>query len=243
MKKECYNIVQLLLNRGTDIEARNLDRETALHIAAKMGHEQIVHLLLDRGADIEAKKLNSETALHVAAKMGHEQIVHLLLDRGADIEAKNGYLETALHLATLKGDDKIMNLLLDRGADVDAKDKGLRTASQIAFSVKNFEMGMLMGLFVQLQKMQAIREQVILGVESVGQQDAIFEVFWDLPRYCERENDGKLELSSLLTLSGTAERAYATTCEEYLNWCWPESGRETLRLIQSALGQDTYSGL
>ena len=53
---------------------------TALHRAAKNGHEAVVGLLLDKGAMIDEKEMNGWTALHWAAENGHDAVVRLLLD-------------------------------------------------------------------------------------------------------------------------------------------------------------------
>ena len=48
-------LVGLLLDRGTDIQAKDSAVQTPLHMAASDGHEAAIGLLLDRGADTEAK--------------------------------------------------------------------------------------------------------------------------------------------------------------------------------------------
>ena len=74
-------VVQLLLEKGADVEARTTTRETALYEAALKGHKAVVQILLEKEANI------------VAASTGHEEIVRLLLEKGADVEAMaSGYL-------------------------------------------------------------------------------------------------------------------------------------------------------
>lgn len=62
-------MVQLLLKSGADVkEKTSIDEWTALHIAAKNGHEQLVYLLLENGADIGARIGAGEGAVpHLAA--------------------------------------------------------------------------------------------------------------------------------------------------------------------------------
>jgi ankyrin repeat protein len=73
-------MVQLLLDRNADIQAKNNTDYTALHLAAENGHEATVRLLLDRKADINAKLDDSRTALQLAIEKGHEATIQLLSD-------------------------------------------------------------------------------------------------------------------------------------------------------------------
>ncbi len=82
-------IVQLLINSGSDINAQSTHYETPLHLASACGNTEIVHILLTRGAKIIAKDIVGDTPLHYAAGSGNIEIVKLLRDSGADIHAKN----------------------------------------------------------------------------------------------------------------------------------------------------------
>jgi ankyrin repeat protein len=71
-------VVQLLLEKGADVDAKDNDGGTALHKTAGSGHEAVVRLLLEKGADVDAKSNDGWTALHWAAESGHEAVVQLL---------------------------------------------------------------------------------------------------------------------------------------------------------------------
>ena len=55
-RKDRESIVSLLVEKGADVNAKNIDGKTPLHKACEYGNEAIVSLLLEKGADVNAKK-------------------------------------------------------------------------------------------------------------------------------------------------------------------------------------------
>ncbi|KAI4117701.1 MAG: hypothetical protein LQ345_002125 [Seirophora villosa] len=102
---------------GADLNVKNLDGETGLHIAVSQQYYGIVERLLILGSDPRMPDRHSTTALHVAVGDGAKPIVQLLLQHGADVMACDRFGETALHCAVEKGDTPIVLLLLQHGAD------------------------------------------------------------------------------------------------------------------------------
>ncbi len=97
-------IIQALLNKGADLNAKNTREETVLMLAscAIGASNDIVKILLDRGANVNAKKIDGETILICAAAQGHPNIVKLLLEKGADPNARRQDGMTATKLAVEK---------------------------------------------------------------------------------------------------------------------------------------------
>tara|TARA_R110002003_G_scaffold1184_5_gene22605 strand:+ start:12133 stop:14583 length:2451 start_codon:yes stop_codon:yes gene_type:complete len=129
-------VVQLLVDRGADVKAKDNDGVTVLH-SAVVSNEAVVQLLVDRGADVNAKVNCGITVLQFAAKEGNEAVVQLLVDRGADVNAKDTSGFTVLHAAAFseRKNEAVVQLLVDRGADVNAKDNsGLTVLHAAAFS-------------------------------------------------------------------------------------------------------------
>ena len=142
-------VVELLLNRGADIEARNDKGQTPLHVAAYVNTEPYMsELLLDWGADIHALDGHAKTPCRLASEGGwlndtavYQRLcaefefwhtadfwndasvadVRAELERGADIHARGGYGATPLdHAVSWSDDPAVAALLLDMGADIEA---------------------------------------------------------------------------------------------------------------------------
>lgn len=66
---DSVDAVKLLLDRGADVNGADWNGDTPLHVAARLGANDLVSLLFERGADLEAKNLDGETALDAVARL------------------------------------------------------------------------------------------------------------------------------------------------------------------------------
>ncbi|CZR58832.1 related to beta transducin-like protein [Phialocephala subalpina] len=112
--------MQLLLQKGADVEAKDKRDQTPLYLASMNGHYKVAQLLLDQGADVKAATTNGWTPLHVASTKVHCEVIQLLLDQGADVKAATTDGWMPLHVASANGYREVTQLLLDQGADVKA---------------------------------------------------------------------------------------------------------------------------
>ena len=134
---------------GADVDFRNQQGFTPLHVAAQEGHNKVAELLIAKGANVNTSgRLIGTTPLDSAALLGHKEMVELLIDSGADINPqiitgetplqraeqrghsaiaeilrKHGGKagEVTLQLAILKGQKDVAKSLITGGADVNAK--------------------------------------------------------------------------------------------------------------------------
>lgn len=126
-------IVESLLAAGADVNIRSAtsrwtalhyaSRSTALHCAAKLGHDRILSALLEGGADKDAVDQDGLSPLSLAAMKGHLPIVQALLGAGCDVNIRDTCGRTALHVAAVRGHDEVLSILLTNGADKDAVDQ------------------------------------------------------------------------------------------------------------------------
>ena len=110
------DVVQVLLDAGSNVNAESPGGGTALMAAASRGNPDIVQSLLAAGADVNMKGLQGNTALILAAMRGHTSLVQILLDKGADPDMETERGLTALSIATRKNDTEIIRLLREAGA-------------------------------------------------------------------------------------------------------------------------------
>ena len=123
VKANFVEVVRVLIQAGFDLNARDDQGETALHVAARFGHSDCARLLLAttnlRRANLEiAEKTYGWTPLFVACVDGHVPIVEILIDAGADIERLDSSGWTPKEHAALRGHIDIATRLADATAEL-----------------------------------------------------------------------------------------------------------------------------
>lgn len=121
------NGVSSLIEYGADVDQKDTNGCTPLHVSLENRNEGLARQLLKYGASTQSADLLGNTALHWASRaIASKQLFRELLNHGSQVNSKNSRGETPLHLAIKYGGsstvwlDTIMRLLLDHGADVNA---------------------------------------------------------------------------------------------------------------------------
>jgi len=117
-KSNSVTIVKLLVRAGIDVNHRDEQGETALHVAARFGHVECACALLDatsgQKADIDIPENTfGWTPLFIASVDGHLPIVELLIDAHADLDRVDLSGWTAKEHAALRGHMSIANRLAE----------------------------------------------------------------------------------------------------------------------------------
>ncbi|XP_042623132.1 poly [ADP-ribose] polymerase tankyrase-2 isoform X4 [Cyprinus carpio] len=77
-------ICELLLRKGANVNEKNKDFLTPLHLAAEKSHNDIIEVLVKHEAKVNVVDNLGQTALHRAAHCGHLQTCRVLLSVGCD---------------------------------------------------------------------------------------------------------------------------------------------------------------
>lgn len=85
--------IEYVIRLGVDLEARDMNHRTALHVACNENRLEAVQVLVNAGADINALTISDGewTPLMEACTAGSIQIVEFLLEHGADPMIVNSY--------------------------------------------------------------------------------------------------------------------------------------------------------
>lgn len=126
-------IIKLLVCAGAQVNAKNTQGFTPLHLAAGYGAPEVVEVLVQAGADVNIMGPTGRTPLHLAAYKGRlntsyqvdvdGKAIKLLVQAGAQVDVRDKAEDTPLHLAARDcHNPKNIELLVQAGAKINARD-------------------------------------------------------------------------------------------------------------------------
>ena len=109
-------LIELLLNKGSAIDATDLQGNTALHWSVYRNNLKLTQIFLKYHANPNILDTVGRTALHWSAYNGNVKITQLLLLSGANVHQLDGNNNSVLQWGIASGNSEIVKVLLDHGA-------------------------------------------------------------------------------------------------------------------------------
>jgi len=109
--------VQLLLDKGANVNSVTKWGISPLHYAANSGNEKMVDLLLKRGAKINDNRYTYCQPIHYSK---NKAVISILLSNGAKLNSRSDNAGLPIHMATSMGYKEAVEFYLENGVDVNS---------------------------------------------------------------------------------------------------------------------------
>ncbi|CAJ0938513.1 unnamed protein product [Ranitomeya imitator] len=139
VKLNLFGIIKALIDKGTDVNARNDIQYTPLLLAAELGKPEAAQALIEKGAHIEDRTPNLSTALHLSVQGGDVSTMKLLLRKGINVNITGPGDQTPLHVAAYHNRPDLCDILLSASANVNAVTKEAVTPLHLASQRNNVD--------------------------------------------------------------------------------------------------------
>ena len=112
--------IDFILTLDVDLELKNKDGNTPIHLAVLSENEYLTYRLIKLGAKLDKRNNLGDSVLHSAVRGGNLKIVNLIIYHNGNLLSKNKLGETALHTSLVgpKKDLKIIMSLVAGGSDL-----------------------------------------------------------------------------------------------------------------------------
>ena len=112
-------------------------KNTALHIASKLGNLDLVVLLLNLGADMEAKNIVRQTPICLAIRYGNLSVFNYLLKKGASLNLIDVEKNSPIQIACI-GKNKNTLKMLSKLIDIEKKKDNFKESIQKCYRVTSW---------------------------------------------------------------------------------------------------------
>lgn len=120
-KNRAEDLRTLINENPQNVNARDSDQCTPLHVAACYNSVECLQILIQSGAVIGVENEFEVTPLHYAVSHSSIECLQILIQSGANINAKNVHGDTALHHAAYRSSIECLQILLQSSADTSIK--------------------------------------------------------------------------------------------------------------------------
>jgi hypothetical protein len=114
------DLLKILIDNGSDINASDDEGLQAIHYAASEGNNHCLIYILDKGANVNSANDDGWQAIHASTREGHLTSLEILLSYGADANSieRGGWYP--VHFAADNGHSNCLELLISHGADANS---------------------------------------------------------------------------------------------------------------------------
>lgn len=117
------DVRHLLEEKGADVNIKDENDYTPLHVAAQKGKLEIAKELLSHKANANARDIENLTPLHIAVGNRNVEVAKVLISARSDVNAQDKNGMTPLHWAAHEGELEAAKFLVFARADVNAETK------------------------------------------------------------------------------------------------------------------------
>jgi len=194
------DMLQFLLNHGADVNYRQGDLRTLLHLAASHGELGVARVLLGHRADVDSRDNWGKTPLHLLFEDNYRgddvpDFARLLLEHGADVNRRDRDNNTPLHLTMGSWMCECAGILLNNGADANAGNNEGKTPLHLLFENGYYDEDDLLYIARLLLKhgadvnIQAMDEWAPLHGAAFDGRPGIARVLLENGAHVDAEND------------------------------------------------------
>ncbi|ANQ10260.1 Ankyrin [Plasmodium coatneyi] len=117
--QDMINVSRLLIEKKIDVNEKNKNGKTSLHIASEYNYVKGIELLIKNHAQINALDNEGNTPLMCSIKRSKEEAAILLIEKGADVNIKDGDMNSVLHICAKEHLGNIaQSILLTQKVDI-----------------------------------------------------------------------------------------------------------------------------
>ncbi|EUD68824.1 hypothetical protein C922_00512 [Plasmodium inui San Antonio 1] len=116
---DMINVSRLLIEKKIDVNEKNRNGKTSLHIASEYNYVKGIELLIKNHAQINALDNENNTPLMCSIKRSKEEAAILLIENGADVNIKDEDMNSVLHICVREHLGNIaQSILLTQKVDI-----------------------------------------------------------------------------------------------------------------------------
>jgi ankyrin repeat protein len=130
------DIKNIVTKYPSEINEKDNNGNTFLHVAVHKDNEELVKFLIDRGANVNIKNNYGETPLQISADKNNLEIITQLVSHDADVNIQDTSGLTPLDDAIYHGQMETVKYLISNGAEINIKDTTGKTPLHYA-SIRN----------------------------------------------------------------------------------------------------------